>query len=110
MLLPPGQCSFDLKFAGIVIRILDLPTTWKPFVADRYGLFAEEAARNVAPDLQVQCREGKVEGLPIPREGEPSVVRVAAMDQGRIAVRPTGRRGGSTPGRGAARSSSRAGR
>ena len=84
--LPAGRSSFDLPVARLLVRILDLPTTWEPFVADNYGGVASSVDPARTPDLQLTCGERLLAGLPEVIPGGEPVVRARRVDGGRLTI------------------------
>ncbi|MFQ5767293.1 MAG: hypothetical protein ACE5ID_04845 [Acidobacteriota bacterium] len=60
----------------IRVRILDLPTTWDPFVSSHYAPFAEPAHETRAADLTLTCHQGEGVIIPLPGPGEVPVIDV----------------------------------
>lgn len=85
-LLPRGQSSFDLPVARLLVRILDLPTTWEPFVAENYGVFASPVDPTRSPDLLLTCGERPLAGLPEVIPGGAPVLHALPAAGGRLTI------------------------
>jgi hypothetical protein len=86
-LLPEGQTSFDLPLGTVRVRIVDLPTSWEPFVERHYHPFAEPAGEGPRPDLTVLCRMGEGIVVPLPEPGGTPVIQLLDEGGGRFRIR-----------------------
>jgi hypothetical protein len=99
--LPAGRADFDLPLGRVLLRILDLPTSWDPFVAEHYTPFALPAATAPAAlTVRVKLALGPDE-IPLPPFGELPHFEFHNED-GRHLVRSHWSRGWIDPARGAA--------
>jgi hypothetical protein len=87
VLLPEGRASFDLPVGPLRLRVVDLPTAYEPFIAERYAPFVEPAAPGVSADLTVTCRPGVGIVIPLPGPGHTPVIEVERLGDGRYRVR-----------------------
>jgi len=85
-LLPPGKTTFDLPMGKLRVRIVDLPTSWHPFVEENYAPFAEPPSAS-KPDLTIRCRTGCGVVIPVPGPGEPPVIDVTELAAGQFRIR-----------------------
>ncbi|TDI34069.1 MAG: hypothetical protein E2P03_03920 [Acidobacteria bacterium] len=86
-LLPDGLTTFDLPLGKLRIRVIDLPTTWIPFVEENYAPFAEAPSDDVTPDLAVQCTTGHGLLVPLPSPGEVPVIELEDEGSGAYRIR-----------------------
>ena len=85
-LLPPGKTTFDLPMGKLRVRVVDLPTSWHPFVEETYAPFAEQPSGR-APDLTVRCRTGSGVVIPLPGPGQLPIIDVTELAAGRYRIR-----------------------
>lgn len=85
--LPDGLTTFDLPLGKLRIRVIDLPTTWTPFIEENYASFAEAASEDVTPDLTVHCTTGHGLLVPLPSPGEVPVIELEDEGSGAYRIR-----------------------
>ncbi|RMG44718.1 MAG: hypothetical protein D6718_09460 [Acidobacteria bacterium] len=68
--VPPGRTTFELTLGRLRVRLVDLPTSWDPFVTEQYAPFAEVPQPGREADLVVRCREEPGTFVPLPPPGE----------------------------------------
>lgn len=91
--LAEGSVSFDLPLGRHRVRVLDLPTTWSPFVARHYHPFAEAMSQDPA-DLTIRCVEALgADEIPIERPGELPVLEFTPLPTGVMQLRSHWQRG-----------------
>jgi hypothetical protein len=86
-LLPEGQATFDLPLGTLRLRIVELPTSWEPFVSRYYDPFAEPTQENRRPDLNVVCRTGEGLVVPLPGPGGTPVIQLDREGEDRFRIR-----------------------
>jgi len=85
--LPDGRTTFDLPLGKLRIRVVDLPTTWEPFIEESYAPFAEVPSADVTPNLTVHCATGQGLLVPLPRPGEVPVIKLKEEGPGVYKIR-----------------------
>jgi hypothetical protein len=85
--LPEGRTSFELPLGTVRVRIVDLPTPWRPFVERYYHPFAEPAGQESRPDLTVVCKQGDGIVIPLPGPGGTPVIQLEEESEGRFRIR-----------------------
>ncbi len=87
--VPPGRTTLDLDLGLLVVRLVDLPVSWEPFVAWQLAPFASRVADGApAPDLVVACREGDGPVVPLPGDsGTPTRLEIERGADGTVRVR-----------------------
>ncbi len=81
--VPPGKVDVDLQLGPLRVRLIDLPTSYEPFVREHYDPFCSLAETTEPADLQVQCREvPEALVVPLPPPGGGTVLELHDRGEG----------------------------
>lgn len=83
----PGRVDVDLELGPVRVRLIDLPTTWDPFVSEHYDPFCSPASGDREPHLVVQCEEvPEATVVPLPPPGGGTVLELEERGDGTFRI------------------------
>lgn len=84
--VPAGLVDFDLPLGRMLLRVLQLPTSWDGFVHAHYEPFCQQVDRSRQPDLTVTVHSGSGVVVPVPPPGGTTELTVRAESAGRFRI------------------------